>query len=151
MAQQLIQQLKKAGLNRRILPEKDLSSKLVNGTSTFVPQICKIELHCNQESTLKNWMRFELSQFTAQRPYCVFEVKAKDVPKIVAHYSNGSVHEEEAEKTPKEITQQLNALCDARSAQSLVRKIKGPIKRGTNSDHEWIYKPFNSLATKFRP
>ncbi len=76
----LIQQLQNAGL-KRILPKADLSSREINGVTSFHPAICKLVLGTNTPRDgaggdslgMIKYLKKHLNELASSRPYVEIE------------------------------------------------------------------------------
>ncbi|KAJ3274199.1 hypothetical protein HDV01_003272 [Terramyces sp. JEL0728] len=143
LKKQLIQRLQDAGLGWKLLPEPNLSSAFINGSKTFIPPICKLEIFYNpprdgaggDSQGMVNYLNNSIKQFAKQRPYLEVAVtKRSGPPEVVAHYNNGAV---DAMRTPRwkphQIGKLINDMCDISSPQNKERQFPRNVKRGAGS------------------
>ncbi|KND00309.1 uncharacterized protein SPPG_04634 [Spizellomyces punctatus DAOM BR117] len=161
----LIKKLQEAGLHKRILPPKDLTSRTHNGAGgAFVPQITKLTIHYDHPridagGNSRGMVKFLLDRLptlAAERPYveiCVQPRRASP-PKLVATYANGKVKAISCSKfTPEQIEKQVAFLCDSMDGEEKRVKRGQPVIKGGNKMAgrvEGVWDPFTARQT-FRP
>ncbi|KAJ3185749.1 39S ribosomal protein L51, mitochondrial [Gaertneriomyces sp. JEL0708] len=159
-----IRKLQDAGLLKRVMPEKDITSKPLNGVSTFVPSINKLTIHYDPPSIssggpslgMVSFLKLHLANLARQRPYveiCVQPRRAQP-PALIATYANGHVKQIETPRmSPGDIAKQFNFLCDTNAGEQVKVKRGQPVKKvmGKMSDRvEGVWDPFTAKQT-FKP
>ncbi|KAJ3322966.1 39S ribosomal protein L51, mitochondrial [Blyttiomyces sp. JEL0837] len=119
----LIRKLQDSGLDKRILPTKNLDSVWHNGTGAFVPTIRKVTIHYDHPRMgaggdsrgMVDFIHDILPGIAKERPYVEFSVQPRpqSPPELIAYYMNGTVQRHVCRHLmPSEIKRHANYLCD---------------------------------------
>ncbi|KAI8587573.1 hypothetical protein BDZ88DRAFT_424983 [Geranomyces variabilis] len=138
---QLIKQLQQAGLQNRILPTKDLTSRGHNGAATFVPAITKLNLRYSHprigaggsSAGLVQFLTTRLPAIAASRPYVEICVQPRNgvPPTLTATYAGGKkVAIDVGKMTSGEVEKQVNFLCDSMDGEEKHIQRGKPVKVG---------------------
>ncbi|KAJ3006027.1 hypothetical protein HKX48_000338 [Thoreauomyces humboldtii] len=162
---QLIKKLQAAGLQKRILPPKDLSTHGHNGSAlTFVPQLTKLTLRYDHprmgaggsSAGLVAFLTTRLPLVASQRPYVEFCVRPANAvpPTLTARYACGRrVDVDVSRMKVDQVAREVAFLCDTRDGQE-TRVVRGsPVRadgtagagRGTRVGGVWD--PFTADST----
>ena len=159
----LIRRLQENGLYRRILPEKDLTSKSVNGVATFVPAICKLELQYNiprpgaggDSVGMIDFINKRAQAIEDERPYIELVLERKSgPPKISAFYNNGTEETLEVPRwKPADINKVVQKLCNASTGGSRNNSAASNVIRGTGSKIDKLLPHWDAFHAekRFRP
>ena len=139
----LIQKLQENGLARRLLKEKDLSSKSVNGVAAYVPAICKLELQYNiprpgaggDSVGMIDFINSRVKTIEKQRPYMELVLSRKSgPPKVTAFYNNGTRESVSVPRwKPSAINKYVELLCDSSTGGPRANSSSSNVIRGTGS------------------
>ncbi|KAL2918614.1 39S ribosomal protein L43, mitochondrial [Polyrhizophydium stewartii] len=150
-------------LQKKLLPEKDLDSRPVNGVGAFVPPICRLTLFYDSprhgaggdSRGMVDFLTSQLLDNAAKRPYVEFSVTHRSgPPELLATYSNGTQRSILVKrKTPSEIQKSLDLLCNSWGPAYAARKFPSPVRTGPGStlheaQNQWD--PFHAKHV-FRP
>ncbi|KAI9094834.1 hypothetical protein DFS34DRAFT_627400 [Phlyctochytrium arcticum] len=162
---ELIQKLQAAGLAKRILPEKNTTSRFLNGANgAFIPQITKLALHYDHPRIdaggnsigMVDFLKTRLATFAAKRPYVEICVQPRVAcpPHLVATFANGKTKRIDVPNlSSRDIGRKANFLCDTVDGEEKRIKSGQPVLKASHkmSDRvEGVWDPFTAPQT-FRP
>ena len=159
----LIQKLQQQGLSRKLFPDKDLSSKSVNGTAAFIPAICKLELQYNiprpgaggDSVGMIDFINSRVAKIEQERPYMELSlIKKSGPPKITAFYNNGTVQTKQVPRmNPTDINKIVEKLCDSSTGGPRNISTSSNVIRGTSSKIDQALPHWDAFHSKlmFKP